>query len=302
MTTYNFKRETKVYVVRDGQRYSLDVYPDLSYSQTFNETSVPVKTLHSQFNMFESAVINRANPANFNFTVPILYENDLNILFQLLLDYEDGTTEGMLKTADLYFEVNSEIYKIEKCVIESGVFTLSNSAVMSLNLSGSGRKLSRYIGALPGSLVSRSSTRSFGRITKLGVSIGNVLQPSITAVTFEVRNNINWTDYATIQNSQSVISASETMFPEAFVVSSRALTGTIQQYITDETRTHVQRWSTSTPISVTAGELGKTPLLQFNIPAAVFTNRLETQEIYIQSYDFRMVSNPSSLSTIIIKE
>lgn len=302
MTTYNFKRETKVYVVRGGNRYTLDVYPDLNYSQTFNETSVPVKTLHSQYNMFENAVINRANPANFNFTVPILYEGDLNILFNLLLDYDTSSTEATLKTADLYFETNSEVYKIEKCVMESGVFRLLNTEVMTLSLSGTGRKLSKHAGLIPGSPVARSATRSFGRVTKAQIAINGYEEKYIAGFSVEVQNNVNWLDFATIHNSQSVTSASSTMWPEAFVVGSRALTGNIQQYVTDETNSRVNTWQTNCTIEIRVGEVEKNYLLGIIIPSAVFTNRLGVEDLYVQSYDFRMTSNPSQLSTVVIKE
>ncbi|RZK44450.1 MAG: hypothetical protein EOO61_03770, partial [Hymenobacter sp.] len=153
MAIYNFKKDTKVYIVRGANRYTLDVYPDFNFSQTFDETAVPVKTLHSQFDMAENAVITKANPANFNFTVPILYENDLNIVFDLLLDYETGVPEATLKTADIYFANSSEIYKIEKCAFESGVFQLQNSAVITISLSGTGKKLSKYTGTIPGTVI-----------------------------------------------------------------------------------------------------------------------------------------------------
>ena len=298
---YNFKKETKVYVVVAGLRYTLDVYPDLTFSQTFNETSVPVKTLHSQYDMFENAVITKANPANFTFTVPMLYEADLNIVYNLLLDYDTGQPEATLKTADLYFETNSEVYKIEKCAFESGTFQIQKDAAMTLNLSGSGKKLSKFTGAIPGTLQARSATRSFGRVTAMEILIKGSVQPYISAVTVEVKNNVTWVDFATLQNSQSVKDASGTMYPEAFVVGSRVLSGTIQQYVTDETRTNVNGWSTSAPISISAGELGKASLFKVTIPAAVYTNRLEVQDLYTQSYDFRMVSNPATLSSVINK-
>ena len=302
MTTFNFKRDTKAYVVRGGFRHTLDIYPDVTYSQTFNETSVPVKTLHSQYDMFENAVVNRANPANFSFTVPILYEGDLNILFNLLLDYDTSAIEATLKTADLYFETNSEVYKIEKCVMESGVFRLLNTEVMTLSLSGTGSKLSKHVGAIPGTQVERSVTRTFGRINRAEVLLNGVSQKFIAGFSVEVQNNVNWLDFATIQNSQAVTSASGTMYPGAFVVGSRALTGNIQQYVTDETNSRVNTWQTNCSIQIRVGELDKDYLLRILIPSAVFTNRLGVEDLYIQSYDFRMTSNPSQLSTVVIKE
>lgn len=299
MPTYNFKRQTKLYVVRNGLRYALDVYPDISFSQTFNETNVPVKTLHSQYDMFENAVITRANPANFSFTVPILLQTDLNILLELLMDYDESSTEATLKTADLYVESNTEVYKLEKIVLESGVFKIAKDDFILLSLSGTARRLSKFTGEIPGALQARSSARTFSQVTSLGVTIGGVVQKYITSVSIELNNETRWVEFGTLQNSLNISDASGTLFPEAFVVGSRTLSGTIQQYVTDETN-NVNTWSMNTPINVAAGILGEAPTLEFSIPNAVFTNRLEVQDLIIQSYEFRMVSNPV-LATVIKK-
>ena len=83
MPTYNFKQEAQVYVVSGGNRHRIDV-TDVSFSQTFSEESYPVKTLHAQNNLFEGSVINKANVANFSFSVPTLKESDYTILETLL--------------------------------------------------------------------------------------------------------------------------------------------------------------------------------------------------------------------------
>jgi hypothetical protein len=291
MPTYNFKKDSKFYVVRSGLRYSLDVYPDFSCSQTFEETAVQVKTLHSQFDMFEDATITKASPANFSLTCPILVEHDLDIMLELLKDYDGNTIEAQMKTADLYVVSNSETYKLEKAVIEGGTFTLSNNAPITLSLSGSASKLSRYVGTVPGTPVARSATRTYGRITTLAVTVGGVLQPSITSVSIELKNNVQWLDFATLQNSLQISGASGTQFPGAFVVSSRVLSGTIQQYLTDETATNANTWNTNSSINVKASHAGTT-MLEFAIPKVVYTNRLEVQDLFLQSYDFRMSGNP----------
>ena len=71
---YNFKRDAKVYIEFDSLLYPIDVYPDLSFSQTYNENSYKKKTLHSPLNLNEGATIVEANPANFSFTTPVKYD------------------------------------------------------------------------------------------------------------------------------------------------------------------------------------------------------------------------------------
>ena len=300
MPAYNFRKETKLYVVHSGIRYELDIYPDLSFSQTFSETSVPVKTLHSQFDMVEEAIIVQANPANFSFTVPILLQQDMDVLIDLLVDWSTGI-EATLNTADLYVVSNSEVYKLEKAVVESGIFQMTKESVILLNLSGSASKLTKFTESLPGTLFPRNTTRTFSMTTALNVTIGGVVQPSITAVSLELKNNVSWVDFATIQDSMKISDASRTMVPGGFVVSSRTLSGTVQQYITDEANTNVNKWAIGTPIRIQVGTLGRPYTLDFNLPSAVYTNRLEVQDIYIQSYDFRLNSNSVPISQIINK-
>jgi len=299
MATYNFKKQTKLYVVRNGLRYALDIYPDISFSQTFNETNVPVKTLHSQYNMFENAVITKANPANFAFTVPILLESDLNIVLELLMDYEQGS-EATLKTADLYVESNSEVYKLEKSVFESGTFQIVKDAFISLSLSGTARKLSKFTDTIPGTLQTRSAKQTYNQVSAMLVAIGGVTQNYVTSVSVELKNEVQWVDFATLQNSLVISDALGTQFPEAFVVGSRTLSGTVQQYVTNETNS-VNTWSIGGALSIQIGTVGQLTNLQFLVPSIVYTNRLEVQDLYIQSYDWRMNSNPAALADVIKK-
>jgi hypothetical protein len=300
MTIYNFKRESKLYIVRNNLRYRLDVYPDVSFSQTFSETTVPVKTLHSQFNMFENAVITKANPANFNISIPVLKEADLDIVFQLLLDYDTTSTEATVKSADMYIESASEIYKLEKMVIETGTFQIVKDRLISLNIAGTARKLSKET-VIPGVLQTRAAKSTFTAPYVLEVVLGGSTLSRVSSVSLEVRNNIQWVDYGTLHESLGVADASGSIFPGSFVVSSRAVTGNVIQYITDETNSKVNTWEIGTSLRIRTGKTNTDWLLDFQIPSVVFTNRLDVQDIYVQAYDFRMTHNPANLSDIIKK-
>lgn len=299
MPIFNFKKEAKLYIVRSGLRYSLDIYPDVSVSQTFNETSVPVKTLHSQYDMFENAVITSANVANFSFTIPLLYENDLDIVLELLRDYDLNNVEASLKTFDLYLETASEVYKLETAVVESGVFDIVRNSIMLLNVSGTAKKLSKFVGTVPGTPQVRSGTRTFGMTQSLEVMIDGAVKANIVSVSLELSNEVQWLDAKTIQNSINVTDASNTMYSEAFVVSNRTLSGSVQQYLTDENNTTVNTWKTNGTLSIKVGNAVGGYLLEAVLPSVVYTNRLDTQEIYTQSFDFRMNTNPANLATIL---
>lgn len=299
MAIYNYKKELKLYIVQNGLRYSLDIYPDISFSQTLSETAVPVKTLHSQRDMFENAVITRANPANFNFTIPILLEKDMDVVLSTLMDYDNTSSEATIKTADLYVEMNSEVHKLEKAVIESGTFRIANRDIITLTVSGTAKKLSKYIGAIPGTLQPRSGYTTYSSPTILEIKLDGVTQSSISAVSLELKNEVSWVDFSTLHNSLVINSASGTQFPEAFVVSSRTLSGTIEQYTTDETTGNPVDWNIGSTLRIRTGNINASWLLDVNIPSIVYTKRVELQDFLMQSYDFRMNTNVADLSTVI---
>ena len=96
--------------------------------------------LHTQ-DFFEAAVINRAQPANFDFTVPLLQEERNKVVYDRLLDID---------TFDLYISTQQDDFKLEKCVIVDGVFEIKRSKPLSLTVSGEASKLSKFPGTIPG--------------------------------------------------------------------------------------------------------------------------------------------------------
>jgi len=300
MTEYNLKRDSKLYIVYSGQRHSIDIYPDLSFSQTFSETSVPVKTLHKQADLFEDAAITKANPANFNFTIPILRESDLDIVLTLLTTLNSSAS---LNTADIYVENNSKTFKLETSVFESGVFRIDSKSVLILTASGTARKLSEFSGNIPGSSVTRSNTNTFVGVFALSAMLGSEELTHLTSLSVEIVNTVSWLEHGTLHKSLDILDASGTSFPEAFVVESRRLSGTLQRYITKDVGVidkPVTTWSTNTPMTIRIGDVGLWAL-RFNLPSIVYTSRIELSDFYIQSYDFRLNTN-NNISDIIVKE
>lgn len=280
---YNFKRRLKVHLVYGGLRYLLDVNSDVSFSQTFSEISTSVKTLHSQFN-FERGVITSANPASFSFSMPLIKENDNRVVFDLLL------SAGIF---DLYFVSDTDTYKLETCVIEEGQFNMQG--IISMNVSGTASKLSRVGNALysiPGTLQARTgSTANY--VKRFSVEIGGVLQDRIVQASISLQNRVNWTDNKVLHSSLAVTNAANTIYPTSFVVSSKVLSGAIQQFI-HTADSDSQTWGT-TSIKIKADST-----LTVNITNAIFTSRLEVGDLLARTYDFRMVDNPSNLTSILI--
>jgi len=297
MAVYNFKKEAKVYIVKDGLRYLLDVYPDLGISQTFTESSIEVKTLHAQYDVFDKAIINTANPANFNVTIPVLAESDMSIVLNLLRDYNSG--EANIASFDIYIEnIGGEVYELKTAVIESGTIQIPRDGIITLSISGTASKLSRYTIALPGTLQSRT-TRTHIIPSLFGIKIAGTELANVTGISIELKNTIKWLDNATIHKSMSVINHSNTIYPEKYILEARVLSGTIQQYTTNENNSTVNTWAVGSSILVRAGDSKTNWYIEVNIPSSVYTNRLELQDLYVQSFDFRMNSNPSDITQII---
>tara|TARA_S200000501_G_scaffold135296_1_gene128036 strand:+ start:8086 stop:9180 length:1095 start_codon:yes stop_codon:yes gene_type:complete len=132
---YTFlKEDVEVHVVYNGNQQRIDI-SEISFSQTFRESSYPVKTLQSQ-SSFEGSVINTANPANFSLNVPLTRETRNKIIFDRLLD---------TATFDLYISSQHDVYKLETCVIQSGNFQINRSRPLRLSVEGDASKLSKFV-------------------------------------------------------------------------------------------------------------------------------------------------------------
>ena len=290
MATYNFKQEAKVYVVSGGNQYRIDV-SDVSFSQTFSETSYSVKTLHEQSNVFEGSVINKANVANFEFKVPVLTEADYTILETLLI----GAT-----SFDLFVKTEADTFKLETAVITNGSFVIERSRPLSLDISGEAAKLTRNA-TLTGTAQSRSSTSNY-IIPSLDITIGGTSLSDVVTVGIELQNEVKWTPYTTVNSALSVTNASNSMYPSAFTLDKKILSGSISQYLTDDNTTDTHDWDTDASITVKAGN-GKSGNdfrgFSFGPATCSFTNRINSGSIFRQSYDWRMTQNPADLATIL---
>jgi hypothetical protein len=309
MPSFNFLKEAKVYLVYSGNQYLVDVSA-ISFSQTFTENSYSVKTLHNQKNVFDGSVINKANPANFEFTFPAIKDSDFVTVFNLLVDYETGTNK--MNTFDLYISTELDVFKIETCVITNGSFVIEKSRPLSLTVSGEASKLS-YFGAksdvtIPGSVQSRSATMRYNMNPAVSVTLDTYALSNIVNVAVELQNDIEWNPYTTVHQALQVTSATNAMYPTDFVLKNRVLSGSIQRYVTETKGTigasdnvlALQSWDTSAPITITAGEGSGGSFRGFSFNGnCSFTNRLGTGSVFLQSHDWRLTDNPTNLSSII---
>lgn len=298
MTAYSFKQDCKVYIVRGSSRWKIEVYPDLSFSQTVEEKTRSVKTLHDQSAMFEEATINKASPADFSFTALLVKGNDFTILGDWLTQVTNDRSDESLYTYDVYVDTGVHIFKITKGVLTRGTVQLAKDAIITVSLTGTASKLERFgpTGTvIPGTPVARDIYHEGIIPRRVSVSIDGVEMDNISSVTIELANDVQWVNYDTLHKSLYVTSASDTQYPEAFFVSKKTLSGTIVKYLTETYND--EKWSLNTPIRVQVGD-STTYYLDINIPAAVVTKQPTVGDIFAHLFNFRMTHSPSDVATV----
>lgn len=286
--SYSFLKESKLFIVYSGSRYRIYTSSAISFSQTFASDSFSVKTLHDQSKMFDGATITKANPANFEFDVPLTKEKDESIIIDLLSD----VTDGQLKSFDVYLQSNQSTFKLENAIITGGAIDFRQNNPLTIRLQGEGTKFSK-VGdesySMPGSLQSESATRTPLMVYPV-VSIDSLDMNNILSTTVNIQNNIDWTPYETLQSSLSVTNASNVMRPSNYVVNKRIISGAISQYQTDNNINQFDDFSTTANITLKGVKVedaaNATPFIQLALNPATFTARMTPSEVFVQSYDF----------------
>ena len=278
MANYIFKKEAEVYLVHNSTKYRIDI-SEISFSQSFQEKSYKVKTLHNQ-SSFEGSSINKANPAEFSFNTPLLEELKHKVVFDRLLD---------CTSFDLYISSGQDVFKLDKCIIQDGTFEINKSRPLRLSISGEASKLSKFSGAIPGTLPSpayaASTTYIIPKINTLTLG-GTDVSGQVAAVSVEIQNDIGWNNYNTIQGSVVASDASTSMFPSNFTVGTRVVAGAITRHIKDSP--DLLTWDTSAALVLKAGVGTSFKGISFDFNCS-FTNRLQDSDIYMEEYSWRMI-------------
>ena len=277
MANYIFKKEVEVYLVHSGTKYKLDI-SSIEFSQSFQEKSYEVKTLHNQ-SSFEGSSINRANPAEFSFNTPLLEELRHKVVFDRLLD---------CTSFDLYISSQQDVFKLEKCVIQDGTFEINKSRPLRLSVSGEASKLSKFSGSIPGTLYTTGTATTTYIIPKINTLTlgGTDVSGQVAAVSVEIQNDINWNDYVTLQGAVSATNAATSMFPSNFTVGTRVVAGAITRYIKDSP--DLLTWDTNSALVLKAGTGTSFKGVSFDFNCS-FTNRLQDSDVYLEEYSWRMV-------------
>ncbi len=298
MPNFSFKKEVEVRLVHNNIRYNI-VVSEIDFSQTFQEKSFEVKTLHNQ-SSFEGSVINRANPAEFSLSTFLMFDDRHRIVFDRLLD---------CATFDLYISTQSnDVFKLEKCVIQDGTFEINKSTPLRLAITGEASKLSKLSGTIasltadntiPGNdFTYPAPTYVVPHIVTLTLGSEDITD-CIVGLSVDIQNDINWNNYNTLQGALSATNAATSMYPSNFTIGTRVLSGSISKYLKDNS-TDLLTWNSNTPLRMI---IQNAPLggrgLDFNITNCSFTNRLSTPDIFREEYNWRMTQNPTALSSVI---
>ena len=306
MANFNIKKEAEVYLydTANNSYHRLDVTEDLSFSQTFTDKTYPQKTLHEQHKLHDASNIKKANPANFEMTIPMITQSTLNVVFNLLVNFKSG--EYTLNTFDLYIKLPNDIYKLEKCVITNGTFIIEKLENLKLTIAGEASKLTRGTSLLDGITLPSRGTRDYQMLKALTVKINNVdFSTCMYKVSVELQNNIKWNPYETVNKALSIGNthdASTTMYPSNFTLEKRILAGSLGRYVTDTSNADIQTWKIGVPIKITAGNgLTSTNFrgFFFNLTNCSFTNRNIVEDIFTQNYEWKMNDNSVDLGTML---
>ncbi len=291
MADYTFKKEISVYVVYGSLKYKLDI-SEITFNQSFREESYPVKTLHNQ-SSFEGSVINYANAANYQFTVPLIREPRNKVVFERLLDYA---------TFDLYISTQQDDFKLEKCVLTNGTFAINKSRPLSLTVEGEASKLSIFTGTIPGTLQNTGVTTSTYNLAKIATLTlgGTDISSSVKTLTLELENDVSWNKYGTIQESLATTNASNSVYPSNFTIGTRVLGGTIDKYL-EQGAPDTFTWGNNKALRLQVGEkVGNTVYgIDFNSSSCSFTNRIKPMRVFGEEYNWRMTQNPTALSSVL---
>jgi hypothetical protein len=281
---YNFKKNSKLYLVQNGLKYKLEIYPDFSASQTFDEQGYRRKTLHDQAAVHEHATIVKASPANFSFTVPFFDQSTIQKEIELATTY----TNGVVSSFDLYIESDNIIYKIEKAVFNTTTFNIARDAPLTVSLSGSGSRISK-VSSIPGTL-QPAPTREYTRVSTMQIQIGGVTFSAVTNINIEIENDITWIKNDTIHDSLT----GNIIYPQSYVLSGRQVKGSVSHFITTENQNDLQDESTESSLSLSINP----NLLAFTLPSVVFTRRSEFGDLISRTYDYRLNTNSSIVKPI----
>lgn len=308
MPAFNFLKNTKLALVYGNNIYELQPENDISFSQTFTESTESVNTVHSP-QYFERSTIVKANPASFSFTVNIIKESSASqsIVFDRLID---------CNAFDLFFISDESIFQLQNAVLTNGEFAISKESILKLKVEGEAEKLIRsatnntdgtpqtnfnnFVSARSESLVSNPSSLT-RIIPNISVTLDSTdITDCVFGISAELQNDIEWVGYETVQGGLAATDNSNAMYPSGFVIKGKIFSGNIRKYLKDGSESTFLNFDTNTTLRIKAGQdySGTFAGFDFNMPSVSYTNRAASGPVYAQMFDWRLTDN-TTLSSIL---
>ena len=89
------------------------------------------------------------------------------------------------------------------------------------------------------------------------------------------------------------------MYPSNYSLNDRVVSGNITQFFTTPNQSEFQTFNTNTSVRVKTLQPNGNVFLDANLSGCMFTKRTAQGEVFTQTFDYRLVSSPADLGTII---
>jgi len=293
MATYNFLRGGEIYIVYGSGKYNLGASRTFKFSQTLQEESYSVRTLHNTA-LSDAGQVTKANPADFSFEVHLTSENREQVLYDLFFNMSGPDLEGSrkLNTCTIYFLSNESAYYITDSILDSITFDLKKDEAMFINVTGQGGKLQRVSRDTADTTLAALTTQNSGSTSEfIGIINpkvdGNVVS-NFTGANLQFTNEIDWLDQESIQDTSIY-------YPSIHRLTKRNISGTINHYVTSDNSDSILSTNTK-PIVFEIGEPKKATI---TLNSCIYTTRVEPADIYTGAYDFRYVGTTGTAGDFI---
>ncbi len=300
-SVYSEGQSTELYNFHStGESYKLELSENFSFSQTFTDKSSMNKTLNRPEDYFEKSSIVKANPANFEFKIPVFKENDLQVVHDKLINST---------VFSLYIASTEAVYRLDKCVITNGTYGIERSTPLTLTVSGEASKLSKLLVNTPGFTPPgvhqpMTSGRKYLRGDDISIELDSVdISSEVFSISAELQNDIKWVENRTLYDAMSIQHSAfnaTRVYPENFIINKKIFSGSIGRYSCDTNSNLENTSSINSSLKIKVGEKeGVIYGFEFDMLTCSFTNRSSSDEIFTQNYDWRLTDNSRPLSSTI---
>lgn len=276
---YIFLRESKILLEYGGRFINLDTTSEITCSQTFKETSIDRRTLHSRKNFFKAKWIRSTNTVSASLSLYIT-DNFLELLFFELAgwtNYDQGLSypdyeSNIPEIFNLYFIAPEAQYKLSNCVITSIDLSFNKMFCGNLNIGIDATSLDS-VDANP----THFTQGKHLQVTALNTAIGNVSINPISA-------GISFTRTLEYLNSETVHNSHLNVQNNRCIVTDSNISATISAYLV------------TPPIADIDTIKIEQSNLTFSINNALITRRDSLSDIYLCAFDISPTETTNTIT------